>query len=259
MYKVEIKNLNTAELPRLANKDQLILLAKAKTGDNIAREEFIYANLRLVLSLVQKFNNRGENVDDIFQVGVIGLLKSIDNFDMNLNVQFSTYAVPMIIGEIKRFLRDSSTLRVSRSLRDIAYKIMKEKEIYINQYSKEPTLEELSKLVEESIEDIVVALDSMVQPVSIYETVYNDAGNSISIVDQIKDDINEAEELTNKMTINSALEKLTPKERNIINKRFFQNKTQVELAKEIGVSQAQISRIEKVALCKMKKRIDIDI
>lgn len=255
MNKVEIKNLNTADLPRLKNSEQMELLKKIKEGDSKARDKFIYANLRLVLSIVQKFNNRGENVDDIFQIGVVGLLKSIDNFDISQNVQFSTYAVPMIIGEIKRFLRDSSTMRVSRSLRDIAYKVMQEKEEFIKINNREPTVVELSEITNEKIEDIVMALDSMIQPVSIYETVYSEGGSSISLFEQIKDETDEAEVLTNRLTLQSALNKLSDKERNIIYKRFFLNKTQSELAKEVGVSQAQISRIEKTALLKMKKRI----
>ncbi len=255
MNKVEIQNLNTSDLPRLKNSEQIELLKKVKEGDNKAREEFIYANLRLVLSIVQKFNNRGENLDDIFQIGVVGLLKSIDNFDISQNVQFSTYAVPMIIGEIKRFLRDSSTMRISRSLRDIAYKVMQEKEEFIKNNNREPTINELSEITNEKIEDIVMALDSMVQPMSIYETVYSEGGNNISLFEQIKDDTDEAEILTNRLTLESAMSKLTEKERNIIYKRFFLNKTQSELASEVGVSQAQISRIEKTALLKMKKRI----
>lgn len=257
MYKVEIRNLDTSQLPKLSNKELMELLIRAKNNEHNARNDFVYANLRLVLSMVQKFNNRGENLDDIFQVGVIGLLKAVDNFDTNLNVQFSTYAVPMILGEIKRFLRDSSTLRITRSLRDIAYKVMKEKENYIAVNNKEPTIEELSILVEESKEDILMALDSMVEPVSIYETVYSDSGNTIEVIDQIKDDKNESEELINKIVIKEMMDKLNEKERLIIEKRFFKNKTQVELAKEIGVSQAQISRIEKAALLKMRKKLGI--
>lgn len=255
MNKVEIKNLNTAELPRIKNSEQIELLKKIKEGDNEAREKFIYCNLRLVLSIVQKFNNRGENLDDLFQIGVVGLIKSINNFDISQNVQFSTYAVPMIIGEIKRFLRDSSTIKVSRSMRDIAYKVMQEKEEFLKQNNREPTINEISELIGEKIEDIVIALDSMIQPVSIYETVYSEGGSTISLFEQIKDDTDEAEMLTNKMTLESLLEKLNDKEKNIIYKRFFLNKTQSELAKEVGVSQAQISRIEKTALLKMRKRI----
>lgn len=255
MNKVEIKNLNTAELPRLKNSEQLEMLKKIKEGDNEVREKFIYCNLRLVLSLVQKFNNRGENLDDLFQIGVVGLIKSINNFDITQNVQFSTYAVPMIIGEIKRFLRDSSTIRISRSMRDIAYKVMQEKEEFLKKNNREATIIEISEIIGEKVEDVVMALDSMVQPVSIYETVYNEGGSTISLYEQIKDDTDEAEMLTNKMTLESLLEKLTDKEKNIIYKRFFLNKTQSELAEEVGVSQAQISRIEKTALLKMRKRI----
>ena len=255
MNKVEIKNLNTAELPKIKNTEQIELLKKIKKGDNQARERFIYCNLRLVLSIVQKFNNRGENLDDLFQIGVVGLIKSINNFDISQNVQFSTYAVPMIIGEIKRFLRDSTTIRVSRSMRDIAYKVMQEKEEFLKTNNREPTIIEISEIIGEKVEDVVMALDSMVQPLSIYETVYSEGGSNISLYEQIRDDTDEAEMLTNKMTLESLLEKLTEKERNIIYKRFFLNKTQSELALEVGVSQAQISRIEKTALLKMRKRI----
>ena len=254
MYRVEIKNLNTADLPKLATKEINELLYKAKKNEGDSREEFIYANLRLVLSMVKKFNNRGENLDDIFQVGVIGLLKALDNFNLDLNVQFSTYAVPMILGEIKRYLRDLSSVRITRSLRDIAYKLMKEKELYVNKYSKEPTIAELAKILDESEEDIVLALESMVEPVSIYETVYSDSGNVIEVIDQIKDETDEAEILINNMVIKELMTSLTEKEKNIIVKRFFKNTTQVELANEIGVSQAQISRIEKSALLKMRKK-----
>lgn len=254
--KVEIKNLNTAKLPRLNQKDQEELLRKVKNGDEGAREEFIFANLRLVLSIVQKFNNRGENVDDIFQIGVVGLLKSIDNFDVTQNVQFSTYAVPMIIGEIKRFLRDSSPVRISRSLRDLAYKIMKEKESYVNLHNAEPTVDKLCEILGEPREEIVMALDSMMQPVSLYDTVYSDSKDTICLMDQIKDDKNEAEMLTDRIVVEAAISRLTDKEKNVIQKRFFDNRTQVELAEEIGVSQAQISRIEKTALHKMRKRLE---
>lgn len=257
MYKVEIQNLNTSELPKLSTEELNILLNKAKKNIGNSREEFIHANLRLVLSMVQKFNNRGENLDDIFQVGVIGLLKALDNFNLDLNVQFSTYAVPMILGEIKRYLRDLSSLRITRSLRDIAYKVMKEKEIYINQYNCEPTISQLSEILNESKEDIVLALESMVEPVSIYETVYSESGNNIEVVDQIKDDIDESEHLMNRLVIKELMQNLNEKEKNIIEKRFFKNVTQVELANEIGVSQAQISRIEKAALLKMRKKIGI--
>lgn len=254
--KVEIKNLNTAKLPRLSAKEQEELIKKVKAGVEGARDEFVYANLRLVLSIVQKFNNRGENVDDIFQIGVVGLLKSIDNFDVTQNVQFSTYAVPMIIGEIKRFLRDSSPVRISRSLRDLAYRIMKEKESYVNIHNEEPTIDKLCEILNETKEEIVIALDSMMQPVSLYDTVYNDGKDTICLMDQIKDEKNEADILTDKIVVESVMNKLTDKEKNVIVKRFFDNKTQVELAEEIGVSQAQISRIEKTALYKMRKKLE---
>ena len=253
--KVEINGVNTAELPVLSAKKQMEMLAKIKEGKVEYKEEFINANLRLVLSLVKKFNHRCDNVDDLFQVGVVGLIKAIDNFDMSQNVQFSTYAVPMIIGEMKRFLRDSSSMRISRTIRDISYKIAKEKEAYIAKYNEEPTIEYLAKVLEISQEDIILALDSTTQPMSLYDAVYNDGGDEIFVLDQLKNEKNEMETLTEKLSVIQALEKLSEKEKNIIKRRFFDNKTQVEIAEEIGVSQAQISRIEKAALERMKRKM----
>lgn len=254
--KVDIKGLDTSKLPKLKSKEQMELLRKIREGKGTKedKEFFIYANLRLVLSLVQKFNNRGENVDDIFQIGVIGLIKSIDNFDISQNVQFSTYAVPMIIGEIKRYLRDNSAFRVTRSLRDLAYKISQEREKYISEKNEEPTIDEICKMVEASREDVVLALDSMIQPMSIYSSVYNDGGDSIYVVDQLKDTTDESEEVINKISTNQILSNLNEKERYIIEKRYFADKTQMELAEELGVSQAQISRIEKNAIERIRKK-----
>lgn len=253
--KVEINGVNTAELPVLSQEKQMNMLRQIKEGHTELKEEFIKSNLRLVLSLVKKFNHRCDNVDDVFQVGVVGLIKAIDNFDISQNVQFSTYAVPMIIGEIKRYLRDSSSMRISRSIRDLSYKVAKEKEKYIRENNAEPTIEYLAKELKESEEDIILALDSTVEPMSIYDAVYNDGGDAIYVLDQLKNEKNEMENLTETLSVLQALEKLSEKERNIIKRRFFDNKTQVELAEEIGVSQAQISRIEKTALERIKRRM----
>lgn len=253
--KVEINGVNTAELPVLSAKEQGEMLKMIKDGKTELKQEFVNANLRLVLSLVKKFNHRCDNVDDVFQVGVVGLIKAVDNFDISQNVQFSTYAVPMIIGEIKRFLRDSSSMRISRSIRDLSYKLSKEKEDYIKINNAEPTIEYLAKAVGANEEDVILALDSTVAPMSLYDAVYNDGGDVIYVLDQLKNEKNEVENLTDTLSVLQALEKLSEKERNIIKRRFFDNKTQVELAEEIGVSQAQISRIEKVALERMKRRM----
>lgn len=254
--KVEVQGLDTSKLPKLSQKEQMEMLKKIKNGENDLKDEFIEANLRLVLSIIKKFNNRGENINDIFQVGVIGLIKAIDNFDISQPVQFSTYAVPMIIGEIKRYLRDNSAFRVTRSLRDLAYLISQEKEKYVREKNEEPTIDEICKLVNASKEDVVLAIDSMVAPMSIYDSVYNDGGDQIFLLDQLKNEKEESEQLIDNIAIKQMLNKLNEKERRIIERRYFQYKTQTELASELGVSQAQISRIEKNALEKIKKRYD---
>lgn len=254
--KVEVQGLDTSKLPKLSQKEQMEMLKKIKNGENDLKDEFIEANLRLVLSIIKKFNNRGENINDIFQVGVIGLIKAIDNFDISQPVQFSTYAVPMIIGEIKRYLRDNSAFRVTRSLRDLAYLISQEKEKYVREKNEEPTIDEICKLVNASKEDVVLAIDSMVTPMSIYDSVYNDGGDQIFLLDQLKNEKEESEQLIDNIAIKQMLNKLNEKERRIIERRYFQDKTQTELASELGVSQAQISRIEKNALEKIKKRYD---
>ena len=254
--KVEVQGLDTSKLPKLSQKEQMEMLKKIKNGENDLKDEFIEANLRLVLSIIKKFNNRGENINDIFQVGVIGLIKAIDNFDISQPVQFSTYAVPMIIGEIKRYLRDNSAFRVTRSLRDLAYLISQEKEKYVREKNEEPTIDEICKLVNASKEDVVLAIDSMVAPMSIYDSVYNDGGDQIFLLDQLKNEKEESEQLIDNIAIKQMLNKLNEKERRIIERRYFQDKTQTELASELGVSQAQIARIEKNALEKIKKRYD---
>lgn len=254
--KVDIQGLDTSKLPRLSATEQAEMLYRIKNGEKELKDNFIEANLRLVLSIVKKFNNRGENVNDIFQVGVVGLIKAIDNFDISQGVQFSTYAVPMIIGEIKRYLRDNSAFRVTRSLRDLAYLISQEREKYVREKNEEPTVEEICKLTGASREDVVLAIDSQIVPMSIYDSVYNDGGDQIYLLDQLKNEKEESEDLIDRIAISQILDKLSEKEKSIIEKRYFMNKTQTELAEELGVSQAQVSRIEKNALERIKKRVE---
>lgn len=253
--KVEINGINTSTLETLKPKEQMQMLRDIKGGDISKKDKFISYNLRLVLSLVRKFNSRGENIDDIFQVGVVGLIKAIDNFDIKQNVQFSTYAVPMIIGEIKRYLRDCSSLKISRSIRDVSFKISKLKEEYVNKYNEEPTIQYLAKESGESEDDIIMALDSMIKPMSLNEAIYNEGGDEICVFDQIKDDDNEMDKIADKISVMQAMEKLSSKEKQIIRRRFFDNKTQNEIAGEIGISQAQVSRIEKIAIERLKRNL----
>ena len=253
--KVDIQGLDTSKLPKLSQKEQMEMLRKIKNGEKEYKDEFVNANLRLVLSLVKKFNNRGENINDIFQVGVIGLIKAIDNFDITQEVQFSTYAVPMILWEIKRYIRDNSAFRVTRSLRDLSYLISQEREKYVAKHNEEPTIDELVKITGASKEQIILAVDSTVAPMSIYDTVYNDGGDQIFLLDQLKNEKEESDDLITQLSIEQMLEKLSEKERYVIEKRYFKDKTQVELADELGVSQAQISRIEKSALLRMKNKL----
>lgn len=251
--KVEICGVNTAKLPLLNNKEKEELLIKIKNGDEEARELFIKGNLRLVLSVIQKFTGRGENADDLFQVGCIGLIKSIDNFDINLNVQFSTYAVPMIIGEIRRYLRDNNMVRVSRSIRDMAYKALQAKEKLTKENHKEPTIEEIAKELGTEKEEVVMCLDAIQSPMSLQEPIYNDGSESIYIMDQVKDTKNTEEQWSDNITISEAFKKLNDREKRIIGRRFFAGKTQMEVAEEIGISQAQVSRLEKSAIRHIKK------
>ncbi|MBR5156671.1 MAG: RNA polymerase sporulation sigma factor SigG [Clostridia bacterium] len=253
--KVEICGVNTSKLPVLTNDEKMALFEKIKQGDMQARETFIGGNLRLVLSIIQRFSARGENPDDLFQIGCIGLIKAIDNFDTSHNVRFSTYAVPMIIGEIRRYLRDNNSIRVSRSMRDIAYKTLKAKEAYINEHSKEPTVEELAKLIDIPKEDIVFALEAIQDPVSLYEPAYNDGTDTIFVMDQVKDTKNTDESWLEEIALKEAMKRLSDREKHIINLRFFSGRTQMEVADEIGISQAQVSRLEKGALDRMKKYI----
>lgn len=255
MNKVEICGVNTSKLPVLSKERKAELFLKIKEGDMHAREEFIHGNLRLVLSVIQRFSGRGENADDLFQVGCVGLIKAIDNFDLSQNVQFSTYAVPMIIGEIRRYLRDNNSIRVSRSLKDIAYKALYAKEKFINKNSKEPTVEEIAKMLDLPKEEVVFALDAIAEPVSLFEPVYHDGGEAIYVMDQVKDAKNTDENWLRDIAVAEAMNHLGDRERHILNLRFFQGKTQMEVADEIGISQAQVSRLEKNALSQMRKYV----
>ena len=253
--KVEICGVNTSKLPVLTNEEKKALFERIHKGDMTAREEFIRGNLRLVLSVIQRFNNRGEYVDDLFQVGCIGLIKAIDNFDLSQNVKFSTYAVPMIIGEIRRYLRDNNSIRVSRSLRDIAYKALQVKERLTNKNSKEPTITEIAKELDLPKEEVVFALDAIQDPISLFEPVYHDGGDAIYVMDQVSDEKNHDESWIEEIALKEAMKKLNDREKHILNLRFYEGRTQMEVAEEIGISQAQVSRLEKSALMHMKKYI----
>ncbi len=253
--KVEICGVNTSKLPVLKNEEKKALFERILQGDQEARQEYIYSNLRLVLSIIQRFNNRGEYVDDIFQVGCVGLIKAIDNFDITQGVQFSTYAVPMIIGEIRRYLRDNNSIRVSRSLRDTAYKALQVKERIINNTSKEPTMEEIAKELNIAKEEVLFALDSIQDPISLFEPVYHDGGDTIFVMDKVKDEKNTDITWLENLSLSEAIKRLNNREKHILNLRFFEGKTQMEVAEEIGISQAQVSRLEKNALKNMKKYI----
>ena len=247
--KVEICGVNTNNLIVLKESEKMELLRKYRlNNDSEAREKLICGNLRLVLSVIQRFSNRGEEMDDLFQVGCIGLMKAIDNFDINLDVQFSTYGVPMIIGEVRRYLRDNNMVRVSRSIRDLAYKVLQAKEKLNKEKSREPTIEEIAKELNVGKEDIVLSLDAIQDPISLQEPVYNDGPESVYVMDQVRDKKNTDEMWIENLTINEALKRLNDKEKMIIDKRFFLGRTQMEVADEIGISQAQVSRIEKTAI-----------
>lgn len=252
--KVDICGISTSRLPVLTEDEKTELLKKAKGGDKAAREKMISGNLRLVLSVVQKFTGRGENPDDLFQVGCIGLIKAIDNFDPDLDVKFSTYGVPMIIGEIRRFLRDSNAVRVSRSLRDIAYRAMQIKEEFINEYGREPKIEEIAQKMDIPKSQVVVALESVIEPVSLYEPVYSDSGDAIYMMDQISDRSSDSSWLE-ELSLREAMKVLSPREKHILSLRFLSGRTQMDVASEIGISQAQVSRLEKGALQKIKKQL----
>ncbi len=254
-YKVEICGINTSKLPLLTNEEKEVLFKKIQQGDKEAREQYIKGNLRLVLSIIQRFHNSNENIDDLFQIGCIGLIKAIDNFDVTQDVKFSTYAVPMIIGEVRRYLRDNNTIRVSRSLRDIAYKAIYTKEAIMKKQDKEPTMEEIAKILEVTPEEIAFALDAIQSPVSLYEPVYSEGGDTLYIMDQISDKKNREVNWVEHLSLNDAMKHLPERENNIIKLRYFQGKTQMEVAEEIHISQAQVSRLEKNALNIMKNHL----
>ena len=249
--KVEICGVDTGRLKVLKEKEKMELLKKAKEGDTKAREDLINGNLRLVLSVIQRFTGRGENLDDLFQVGCIGLIKAIDNFDVSHDVKFSTYAVPMIIGEIRRHLRDNNSVRVSRSMRDTAYRAIQAKEKLSNELQREPTVEEIAEELEMKKEQVVIALEAIVEPISLYEPVYNDGGDAIYVMDQVGDN-NTADSWIDEILLKQAIENLSEREKRILNLRFMLGKTQTEVAKEVGISQAQVSRLEKGVLKKIK-------
>jgi RNA polymerase sporulation-specific sigma factor len=252
--KVEVSGVNTAKLPVLTENEKVALFERIKVGDKVAREEFINGNLRLVLSVLQRFTYKCDP-DDLFQVGCVGLIKAIDNFDTGHNVKFSTYAVPMIIGEVRRFLRDNNSVRVSRSLRDTAYKALASKEKLTNKNSKEPTVSEIASDIGAKKEDVVFALESIMEPVSLFEPAFSDGGDTIFIMDQVKDERNTDEAWIEGISLKEAMKKLTSKEKYILRLRFFEGKTQTEVAVHIGISQAQVSRLEKNAISRMKKYV----
>ena len=251
--KVEICGVDTSKLKVLKEKEKIELLKKVRNGDLAAREQLINGNLKLVLSVIQRFLNRGENPDDLFQVGCIGLIKAIDNFDLSQEVRFSTYAVPMIIGEIRRYLRDNNAVRVSRSMRDTAYRAIQAKEKLVNKLQRDPTVEEIAEELRVKKEAVVLALESIVEPVSLYEPVYSEGGDAIYVMDQIGDN-NTAESWIDELLLKQAIENLSDREKRILNLRFMVGKTQTEVAKEVGISQAQVSRLEKGAIRKIKNQ-----
>ena len=253
--KVESCGVNTAKLKVLKNEETIELLKRTKQGDQEAREALIAGNLRLVLSVIQKFSGRGEHVDDLFQVGCIGLIKAIDNFNTDLDVRFSTYGVPMIVGEIRRYLRDNSSVRVSRSMRDTAYKILQAKERFLAEHQREPSVEEVAKLLGVRREEVVFALDAIVDPVSLYEPVYSDGGDAICIMDQVRDSKNTDENWLEHIALKDAISHLSQRERRILNLRFFEGRTQMEVSAEVGISQAQVSRLEKNAIRQIRKNM----
>ena len=252
LNKVEICGVNTAKLPILSNTEKEELFKRIKQGDREAREQYIKGNLRLVLSVIKRFSGSNENADDLFQIGCIGLIKAIDNFNTELDVKFSTYAVPMIIGEIRRYLRDYNSIRVSRSLRDIAYKAIYAKERYLKEHLKEPTIDEIAREIHIEKEMIVYALDAIQNPVSLYEPVYTEGGDTLYVMDQISDKKNREDNWIENLSLQNAMERLGGRERKIVELRYFQGKTQMEVSEEIGISQAQVSRLEKNALRTMK-------
>ena len=253
--KVEVSGVNTARLKVLTNEQTMALLRRAKAGDSGAREELISGNLRLVLSVIQKFSGRGENPDDLFQVGCVGLIKAIDGFDLSQPVRFSTYGVPMIVGEIRRYLRDNSAVRVSRSLRDTAYRVMQAREQLMAGSQREPTVEELAQTLGIPREEVVFAMDAVTEPVSLYEPLYSDSGDTVCVLDQVRDKKNTDEQWLEHIALKDALDRLGERERHILALRFYEGKTQMEVSAEVGISQAQVSRLEKSALKSIRKSI----
>ena len=255
-HKVELSGVNTANLKVLRNEEMYELFKEYKKGDMVAKDKLVNGNLKLVLSILRKYNNRCDNMDDLFQVGCIGLIKAIDNFDLNFDVKFSTYAVPMILGEVKRYLRDNTSIRVARSIKDLAYHSLQIKEELTNKLNREPTIKEIADKMGISDFEVANALDSMKETVSIFEPIYNDGGDTIFLSDQIQDKNNKMQNIEEKIAVNEAINKLKDKEKFIIIERFIIGKTQMELAEEIGISQAQISRLEKNALKNIKNNIN---
>ncbi len=253
--KVEICGVNTAKLPVLSASKMRDMFVRLQSGELPLRNELIHGNLRLVLSVIQRFNNRGEYVDDLFQVGCIGLMKAIDNFDLSQNVKFSTYAVPMIIGEIRRYLRDNNPIRVSRSMRDVAYKALQIRDALVTKYAREPSINEIALELDIPREEIIFALDAIQEPISLFEPIYHDGGDPIYVMDQISDDKHVDVSWLESVAIKEALRKLSDREKHILTLRFFEGKTQMEVADEIGISQAQVSRLEKAALGHMRKYV----
>ena len=253
--KVEICGVNTAHLPTLSAAQTDALLRRAKQGDAQAREALVEGNLRLVLSVIQRFSGRGENADDLFQVGCVGLLKAIDNFDISQNVRFSTYGVPMIIGEIRRYLRDNSAIRVSRSMRDTAYRVLQAREKLQREQQREPTVEQIARELDIPREEVVFAMDAVCDPVSLFEPVYSDGGDAVCVMDQVRDDRNTDEDWLEQIALKDAMGQLSARERTILALRFCDGKTQMEVSSEIGISQAQVSRLEKNAIKSIKKNM----
>jgi len=255
-YKVDINGLDTSKLKVLKNSEMIELFKQYQAGNTEAREQLIFGNLRLVLSVLKRFNQRGENMDDLFQVGCLGLIKAIDNFDLKHEVKFSTYAVPMIIGEIRRYLRDNSAIRVSRSLKDIAYKVLQVRDKYVLEHHREPSEEEIAKILGIDPIDVIISLEAIQDPISIYTPIYSDGGDTIHLIDQIQDENDDYETWSNNVMIENCLKMLEKREKRIIYERYFLGKTQMEIAEEIGISQAQVSRLEKNALKQMYENLN---
>ena len=253
--KVEICGVNTSKLKVLKNEETMNLLRRTKAGDKEARQKLIEGNLRLVLSVIQKFSNRGENADDLFQVGCVGLIKAIDNFDVSQPVRFSTYGVPMIVGEIRRYLRDNSAIRVSRSMRDTAYRVLQMRDKLIGENQREPSVEQIAKALDIPREEVVFAMDAITDPVSLYEPVYSDSGDTLCVMDQVRDKKNTDENWVDHIALKEALRRLSDRERRILARRFYEGKTQMEVSAEVGMSQAQVSRLEKGAIDTIRKNL----